>query len=85
MPELTLKLTVDPVTGKKTLVADYHSDADALPNEHEEEHHNLVRKLVEGVPLDADVLLVDRETDKAPDEVRREHEGERRTVEQKDG
>ena len=30
MPELTLKLTIDPETGKKTLVADYHGDADAL-------------------------------------------------------
>ena len=38
MAELTLRLTIDPVTGKKTVVADYHSEEDALPHEHEEEH-----------------------------------------------
>jgi hypothetical protein len=85
MPELTLKLTIDPVTGKKTLVADYHSDADALPNEHEEEHAKLVRKLVEGVPLDAAALVVDRETEKTPAEGAQEPEGEREPVAQKDG
>ncbi len=52
MPELTLKLVVDPETGKKTLVADYASDSDALPHEHEEEHRQYVRKLLEGAPLD---------------------------------
>jgi hypothetical protein len=48
MAELVLKLHVDPKTGKKTLTADYKSDADALPSEHEEEHRRLVGKLVEG-------------------------------------
>ncbi len=84
MAELTLKLTIDPVTGKKTVVVDYHSDSDALPNEHEEEHRRLVGELVEGAPLEAGAgLLVDRDSGEAPDVPETELEGERKTVEQK--
>ncbi len=66
MAELTLKLEIDPVTGKKTLVADFHSDEDALPHEHEEEHRALLRKLVEGAPVDGGGgLAVQREAEPA--------------------
>ncbi len=67
MAELTLKLTVDPATGKKTLVADYHSDADALPMEHEENHRRLVRQVIEGAPLESDALEVSRDSEAAPE------------------
>jgi hypothetical protein len=48
MPELTLRLRVDPVTGRREVVVDYASDADALPMEHEEEHRRLADKVIEG-------------------------------------
>lgn len=84
MPELTLKLTIDPKTGKKTLVADYHSDADALPHEHEDEHRRLVRKLVEGLPLDGSGdIIVERESESAADVEHDDRNAERETVEQK--
>jgi hypothetical protein len=41
----TLKLTVDPKTGKRELIVGYQSDEDALAREHESEH----RKLAVGV------------------------------------
>ena len=46
--ELTLRLRVDPVTGKREVVVDYTSDADALPIEHEDEHRRLAGKVIEG-------------------------------------
>jgi hypothetical protein len=39
---------VDPATGRRELVIDYASDADALPMEHEEEHRALANKLLDG-------------------------------------
>jgi hypothetical protein len=46
--ELTIRLIVDAETGKKDILIGYHSDADALPIEHEDEHRRLVEKLVAG-------------------------------------
>ncbi len=46
--ELVLRLRVDPVTGRREVVVDYTSDADALPIEHEDEHRRLAGKVVEG-------------------------------------
>ncbi len=48
MADLTLRLRVDPVTGRREIVIDYSSDSDALPFEHEEEHRRLAAKVVEG-------------------------------------
>jgi hypothetical protein len=48
MADLILRLRVDPATGKRELVIDYTSDADALPIEHEDAHRQLADKLVEG-------------------------------------
>ena len=45
MAEMTIRLVVDPVSGKRSVVIGYHSDSDALPIEHEEEHRALVKKL----------------------------------------
>ncbi len=86
MPELTLKLKIDPVTGKKTLVADYHSDEDALPNEHEEEHRRLVKKVLEGAPIDGEGSLeVEREGAPAPTIETEERDAEGEAIDQKDG
>ena len=46
--ELTLRLRVDPTTGRREVVVDYTSDSDALPIEHEDEHRLLAGKVVEG-------------------------------------
>jgi hypothetical protein len=48
MADLILRLRVDPATGKRELVIDYTSDADALPIEHEDAHRQLANKLVDG-------------------------------------
>ena len=48
MANAFLRLRVDPATGRRELVIDYTSDADALPMEHEEHHRALANKLVDG-------------------------------------
>lgn len=48
MADLILRLRVDPATGKRELVIDYTSDADALPMEHEDAHRQLANRVVEG-------------------------------------
>ena len=48
MAKLVIRLDIDRVSQKKTIVVSYESDADALPVEHEEEHRRLVGKLIEG-------------------------------------
>jgi hypothetical protein len=48
MADVTIRLTVDPETGKKDVIIDYHSDADAMPIEHEEMHKKLVGALAPG-------------------------------------
>ena len=46
MAEVEIRLRIDPHTGKKTVTIAYHSDADALPMEHEEEHRRIVSALL---------------------------------------
>ncbi len=53
MAEMTIRLRIDPNTGKKDIVIALSSDADALPHEHEEQHRKLVEKLIEGGVLKA--------------------------------
>jgi len=48
MADVILRLRVDPATGKRELVIDYASDADALPVEHEDAHRQLANQVVEG-------------------------------------
>lgn len=64
MPHVTIRLEVDPVTRKKTVILSYESDPGALPLEHEEEHRRIVDKLIEGGALKAHELgkiVVERE------------------------
>jgi hypothetical protein len=58
--ELVLRLRTDPATGRREVVVDYHSDSDALPIEHEDEHRRLAGKIVEG-GLQGDQVEVSRE------------------------
>jgi hypothetical protein len=48
MADLILRLRIDPATGKRELVIDYTSEADALPIEHEDAHRQLADKVVDG-------------------------------------
>ena len=67
MAELTIRLRCDPATGKRDIVVQLHSDADALPVEHEQMHRDLVDKLVNGGILkagEAGKLVVEREPEK---------------------
>jgi hypothetical protein len=61
MADLILRLRVDPATGRRTIVIDYASDADALPMEHEEQHRALAEKVLEG-GLGGPGVEVSRET-----------------------
>lgn len=70
MPEMTIRLQIDPETGKKNIVLSLRSDADALPHEHEQQHRALVEKLIQGGLVKASELgkiIVEREeADKQP-------------------
>ncbi len=58
----TLRLSVDPTTGKRTITVSYTSDADALPHEHEDAHREVVEKLFEGgIARPGDTIVVERE------------------------
>lgn len=46
MAEITLRLRYNMQTGRKDLFIDYHSDDDALPIEHEQDHRSVVESLL---------------------------------------
>lgn len=48
MGEITIRLRTDPATGRKNVIIQLESDADALPIEHEEHHKALLDRLLEG-------------------------------------
>lgn len=67
MASAHIRLEVDPVTRKRTVVISYESEADALPHEHEEAHRRVVQKLFEkGLVGDGDTIVVEREGAAAP-------------------
>jgi len=64
MAEMTIRLEIDPQSGKKNVVISYRSDEDALPLEHEEDHRRLVDRLIEGGALsaaDLGQIVIERE------------------------
>lgn len=68
MAEMTIRLRVNPETGKKDIVISLRSDEDSLPHEHEQQHRQLVDKLIEGGLVSAtDVgdVVVEREEESA--------------------
>lgn len=63
MPEMTIRLQTDPLTGKKDILVKLSTDPDALPQEHEELHRKLVDRLLEGGVLkagEAGRLIIER-------------------------
>ena len=68
MAEMTIRLRVDPDTGKKDIVVTLRSDDDSLPHEHEQQHRDLVDKLIEGGALQASEVgkvVVERQEESA--------------------
>ena len=72
MAVMTIRLQTDPATGKKDIVVSLQSDEDMLPHEHEQQHRQLVEKLIEGGLLtaqEAGRIIVEREEETAMPEV----------------
>ncbi|MCR9201540.1 MAG: hypothetical protein NXI04_23095 [Planctomycetaceae bacterium] len=75
MAEMTIRLQTDPVSGKKNILVSLKSDEDSMPHEHEQQHKQLVEKLIEGGVLsaaDAGRVIVEREEETASGERARE-------------
>lgn len=53
MAEMTIRLRINPETGKKDIIVSLRSDEDALPQEHEQQHRALVERLIEGGVISA--------------------------------
>ena len=88
MAEVTIRLSIDPASGKKNVTISYRSDEDALPMEHDDEHRNLVDKLIEGGTLKAEELgkiIVEREEEagEAAQVASGDDQQQRESVEQK--
>lgn len=64
MAELVIRLRRDPQTGKQDIVITLHSDEDALPHEHEEQHRALVEKIIGKDNVGK--VIVEREAGKEP-------------------
>jgi hypothetical protein len=66
MAEMTIRLRINPETGKKDIIISLRSDTDALPHEHEQQHKALADKLINGGLLTAQEMgkiVVEREED----------------------
>lgn len=69
MATLTLRLEINPTTGKKNVWVKYESDGDALPLEHEEAHRKVVEALLAGgqvKPGELGDVVIEREGQGAP-------------------
>jgi hypothetical protein len=66
MPEVTIRLRINPETGKKDIIISMRSDEDALPHEHEQQHRAIADKVINGGLVKASELgqiVVEREED----------------------
>ena len=71
MAEMTIRLQIDPATGRKSIVVSLKSDEDLLPHEHEQQHRQLVERLIEGGLLNAQEagqIIVERQEESAAPE-----------------
>lgn len=84
MASLTIKLEIDPNTGKKNVIVGYESDADALPMEHEDDHKRLLEKLMAGGVIKGDEIgniKITRETQQIVEEQKQEQQ-QRNSIDQ---
>jgi len=84
MASARIRLEVDAVTKKRTIVISYESDSDALPHEHEEAHRAIVDKLIErGVIEEGEPIRIEREGESnVAREAKENEQPERRGVKQ---
>jgi FtsH ternary system domain X3-analog len=68
MAQMTIMLRRDPNTGKQNIIIKLDSDPDALPIEHEQQHRELVAKLLGKKPEDFGEVIVEREQEVQPNE-----------------
>ena len=61
MAEMIIMLRRDPNTGKQNILIKLDSDPDALPQEHEQMHRQLVEKLTGLKPEDMGEVIIVRE------------------------
>lgn len=85
MAKIILTLKKNSENGKQELLIDYESDGDALPFEHEEDHKDLVMKILEsnGLKLsDMDSISVNRQavTITQDEQKSKEPEAQRKTI-----
>ena len=66
MAQMTIMLRRDPNTGKQNIIIKLDSDPDALPIEHEQQHRELVAKLIGKKPEDFGEVIVEREQEAEP-------------------
>jgi hypothetical protein len=78
---MTIRLLVNPTTGKREVDISYESDADALPMEHEEEHRRLVEKVVG--KLGSGKLHVERESEAPPQEQEQQQQQQQQSEREK--
>lgn len=79
MAEMTIRLRVNPQTGKKDIVVSLRGDDDSLPHEHEQQHRKLVEKLMASGLLDqgeAGNIVIERleEESQSPGELEKQSE-----------
>ena len=87
MPEVTIRLRINPETGKKDIIISMRGDEDALPHEHEQAHRALVNKVLNGGLLKAEELgqIVREQTEKEPVPVENTPQPEREAQAQSGG
>ena len=85
---MTIRLLSDPVTGKKDIIVSLRSDADALPQEHEQMHKQLVEKLIHGGlvrPEEVGQVIIEREEQPAGEQAASAGEAQERKAQKQSG
>ena len=66
MAQMTIMLRRDPNTGKQNIIIKLDSDSDALPQEHEQLHRELVEKVLGKKLEDYGEIIIERESAAEP-------------------
>lgn len=66
MAEMIIMLRRDPNTGKQNIIIKLDSEPDSLPIEHEQQHRELVAKLIGKKPEDFGEVIIEREGESQP-------------------
>lgn len=80
MAEITIRLRQDPETGKHDILIDLRSDDDALPHEHEQQHREVVEKLLGKENVGK--VIIDRQAERTALPENPQTEAERQALQQ---